>query len=80
MEDYGHRYADKKISAVDRELKKTYRTAQRELKKKLADFNKRFEKKEKMQNIAFCTKMPVNFAEKEQLMQHWGFDELRVLG
>ena len=45
MEDYGHRYADKKISAVDRELKKTYRTAQRELKKKLADFNKRFEKK-----------------------------------
>lgn len=43
--DYGHRYADKKISAVDRELKKTYRTAQKEMKTKLADFNKRFEKK-----------------------------------
>lgn len=42
--------------------------------------DKRFEKKEKMQNIAFCTKMPADFAEKEQLMRHWGFDELRVLG
>lgn len=42
--------------------------------------DKRFEKKEKMQNIAFCTKMPADFAEKEQLMQHWGFDELRILG
>ena len=45
--DYGHRYADKKISAVDRELKKTYRTAQKELKDKLSDFEKRFAKKNK---------------------------------
>lgn len=43
MADYGARYADRKISVVDRELKATYKTAQRELKKKLADFNKRFE-------------------------------------
>lgn len=39
--DYGDRYTDKKISAVNRELRKTYRTAQAELKKKLADFEKR---------------------------------------
>ena len=45
MADYGARYADRKISAVDKELKRTYRTAQRELKKKLADFNKKFEEK-----------------------------------
>lgn len=43
--DYGHRYSDKKISAVDRELRKTYRTAQKELKEKLNDFNERFRKK-----------------------------------
>ena len=43
--DYGHRYSDKKISAVDRELRKTYRTAQKELKEKLKDFNERFAKK-----------------------------------
>lgn len=42
--------------------------------------NKRFENKEKMQNISFCTKMPSDFAEKKQLMKHWGFDELRILG
>ena len=52
--DYGHQYADKKISAVDRELKKTYRTAQKQLKEKLADFEKRFarlnrEKKRKLE-------------------------------
>ena len=45
--DYGERYADKKISAVNRELRKTYRTAQAELKKKLADFEKRFSAKNK---------------------------------
>ena len=45
--DYGERYADKKISAVNRELRKTYRTAQTELKKKLADFEKRFSAKNK---------------------------------
>lgn len=45
--DYGRRYANKKLSAVDRELKKTYRTAQKELKEKLADFNRRFAEKSK---------------------------------
>lgn len=49
--DYGHRYADKKISAVDRELKKTYRTAQKELKEKLKDFNRRFAAKDKEKRI-----------------------------
>lgn len=39
--DYGERYTDKKISAVDRELKQTYRTAQSELKEKLAEFMKK---------------------------------------
>ena len=43
MPDYGHRYADKKLSEVDRKLKQTYKQAQRELKRKLASFNKRFE-------------------------------------
>ena len=52
--DYGERYADKKISAVNRELRNTYRTAQAELKKKLADFEKRFaeENKRKKQQLA----------------------------
>ena len=45
--DYGERYTEKKISAVNRELRKTYRTAQAELKKKLADFEKRFAEKNK---------------------------------
>ena len=45
--DYGHQYADKKISAVDRELKKTYRTAQKQLKEKLADFENQFARKNK---------------------------------
>lgn len=45
MPDYSDRYTDKKISEVDRVLKRTYRTAQTELKKKLADFNKRFNEK-----------------------------------
>ena len=45
--DYGERYTEKKISAVNRELRKTYRTAQAELKKKLADFEKRFAAKNK---------------------------------
>ena len=45
--DYGERYTEKKISAVNRELRKTYRTAQAELKKKLADFEKRHEKENK---------------------------------
>ena len=48
MSDYADRYTDKKISQVDRELRKTYRTAQKELKQKLADFNKRFAEKSKV--------------------------------
>lgn len=47
--DYGHRYADKKISAVDRELKTTYRKAQKELKEKLRDFNEQFSEKNREQ-------------------------------
>ena len=47
MADYGHKYADMKISEVDRKLKRTYRTAQTELKKKLSDFNKRYEARNK---------------------------------
>lgn len=49
--DYGERYADKKISAVNRDLRKTYRTAQAELKKKLADFEKRFAAKNKQKKL-----------------------------
>lgn len=49
--DYGERYADKKISAVNRELRKTYRTAQAELKKKLYDFEKRFAAKNKQKKL-----------------------------
>lgn len=54
MSDYADRYTDKKISEVDRELKKTYRTAQKELKKKLADFNAKFagESREKQKQLA----------------------------
>lgn len=54
MPDYGARYADKKISEVNRELRRTYRTAQVELKKKLADFEKRFaaESKKKKAQLA----------------------------
>ena len=49
--DYGERYADKKISTVNRELRKTYRTAQAELKKKLSDFEKRFAAKNKQKKL-----------------------------
>lgn len=45
--DYGERYSEKKISAVNRELRKTFRTAQAELKKKLADFEKRHARENK---------------------------------
>lgn len=45
MPDYGAMYADRQIASITKELKATYRTAQRELKEKLADFNKKFEKK-----------------------------------
>ena len=54
MSDYADRYTDKKISEVDRELKKTYRTAQKQLKTKLSDFNRRFAEKsrEKQKQLA----------------------------
>ena len=45
--NYGDRYTENKISAVNRELRKTFRTAQKELKKKLADFEKRHAKENK---------------------------------
>ena len=45
MADYGARYADKRLLAVDRELRRTYATAQKELREKLADFNRKFEVK-----------------------------------
>lgn len=54
MPDYGAMYTDKKISEVNRELRKTYKTAQRELKQKLSDFEKRFavENKRKKEQLA----------------------------
>lgn len=53
MPDYGAMYTDKKISEVNRELRKTYRTAQRELKKKLSNFEQRFavENKKKKEQL-----------------------------
>ena len=42
MPDYGHVYADKKISEVNKQLKSTYRQAQREMKQKLKDFDARY--------------------------------------
>lgn len=45
MPDYGHRYADKKLSEVDKKLKQTYRQAQKEMKQKLKDFDRKFESK-----------------------------------
>ena len=48
------KYADRKLSQVDKELKKTYRQAQKELKEKLADFNAKFAEKsrEKKRQLA----------------------------
>ena len=53
MPDYGALYADRKISDVQKELKRTYRTAQKELKKKLETFNRKHEQKcrEKKQQL-----------------------------
>lgn len=47
MADYGSRHTNKKISEVDRSLRKTYRTAQKELEKKLADFNRKSEARDR---------------------------------
>lgn len=41
MPDYADRYTDRKISDVDKRLRQTYRTAQKELKAKLDDFNRK---------------------------------------
>lgn len=48
------KYADLKLSHVTKELKKTYRQAQKELKEKLADFNAKFAEKsrEKKKQLA----------------------------
>ena len=47
MSDRGERYTDKKISQIDRQLSKTYRTAQKELEQKLKSFNQKFAAKDK---------------------------------
>jgi len=47
MPDRGAKHADKRIAQIDRELRKTYREAQKELEKKLADFNRRFAAQDK---------------------------------
>ena len=46
MADRGANYADKAISRVDKALYSTYNTAQRELRQKWADFNKKFRVKD----------------------------------
>lgn len=45
--DHGERITARKISKVDRRLNRIYRTAQKELEEKLADFNKRFREKDR---------------------------------
>lgn len=47
MADYGHKYADKKLSEVDRQLRRVYKQAKDEMNKKLADFNSKFRKLDK---------------------------------
>ena len=47
MADRGAKYADKALSKIDKALQSTYRTASRELSKKLADFNKAFAVKDR---------------------------------
>lgn len=47
MADRGAKYADKKLSEIDRELRKVYRQAQKELTSKLSGFNKRFRAKDR---------------------------------
>ena len=47
MADRGARYADKKLSEIDRELRKVYKQAQKELTEKLSDFNKQHRKKDR---------------------------------
>lgn len=47
MADRGARYADKKLSEIDRELRKVYKQAQKELTEKLSDFNKRHRQKDR---------------------------------
>lgn len=40
---------------------------------------KRFENPENLPNIAFCTTQGVDFADKEKIMQMWGFQALQLL-
>ena len=49
MSDYAARYTDRAIRTVERRLRKTYNTAAKELAEKLADFNRRFSAKDKLQ-------------------------------
>jgi SPP1 gp7 family putative phage head morphogenesis protein len=51
MYDYGAKYTDKAISQVDKELRRTYRQAQIELRKKLTDFNRRYAAKDKQKRL-----------------------------
>ena len=47
MADRGAKYADKALSRIDRELQATYKTASRELARKLTDFKKKFAVKDR---------------------------------
>lgn len=47
MADYGSKVTDRAISQADKELRKTYQQAKREMQKKLSDFKKRFAAKDK---------------------------------
>ena len=47
MPDYGAKMADKAISDIEAKLRSTYGTAQRDLQKKLRDFNARFAAKDR---------------------------------
>lgn len=40
---------------------------------------KRFENKENLQNVAFCTAHDADFLSQNQIMQTWGFAKLQVL-
>ena len=51
MADRGAKYADKALSRIDRELQATYKTASRELARKLADFKKKFAVKDREKRI-----------------------------
>ena len=45
--DYGERVTEKQINSVNKKLRATYRTAQKELEAKLAEFNRKFAEKDR---------------------------------